>query len=99
MELHDVEVSPSPAVPADTAVTAAAVPEPGEPGRLLNPNFLLLWVGQSISVLGNQAYALAVSFWLMKKTGSASLMGLLMTCSTLPGILLAPFGGTFADRH
>lgn len=97
MELHDLDVSP--AIPADAADAAATVPEAGESGRLLNPNFLLLWGGQSISMLGNQAYALAVSFWLMEKTGSASLMGLLMTCSALPGILLAPFGGTFADRH
>jgi MFS family permease len=35
----------------------------------------------------------------MEKTGSASLMGLLMTVSNLPGVVLAPFGGTFADRY
>ena len=87
-----MEASPVPA-------TAEAVAEPPEPGQLLNRNFVLLWIGQTISQLGNQAYALAVSFWLMEKTGSASLMGLLLTVSTLPGVLLAPFGGTFADRH
>ncbi|HEY0511729.1 MAG TPA: MFS transporter [Thermoanaerobaculia bacterium] len=88
-----MEPSPSPAVAAET------VPAPEEPGRLLNRNFALLWAGQSVSQLGNQIFSLAVSFWVMEKTGSASLMGLLMMASTLPGVLLSPFGGTFADRH
>jgi DHA3 family macrolide efflux protein-like MFS transporter len=91
-----VEASPSPAA---EAVSEPPASDPPESVRLLNRNFVLLWVGQTISQLGNQAYALAVSFWLMEKTGSASLMGLLMTVSNLPGVVLAPFGGTFADRH
>lgn len=66
---------------------------------LMGRNFFLLWTGQTVSQLGSQAFALAMMFWTMKATGSASLMGLLMTCSMLPGVLLGPFGGTFADRH
>ncbi len=68
-------------------------------GRLLNRNFLLLWLGQSVSQLGNQAFNIAVAFWVVEKTGSASVMGLLMAVATLPGVLLGPVGGTFADRH
>jgi DHA3 family macrolide efflux protein-like MFS transporter len=96
-----VEASPSPAAEAVSEPPVSGPPDSGPPDsvRLLNRNFVLLWVGQTISQLGNQAYALAVSFWLMEKTGSASLMGLLMTVSNLPGVVLAPFGGTFADRH
>jgi DHA3 family macrolide efflux protein-like MFS transporter len=86
------------ASPASSAIPEP-VPDPSGSGRLLNGNFLLLWMGQTISQLGNQAYGLAVMFWLMEKTGSASLMGLLMTVATVPGVVLAPFGGTFADRH
>ncbi|MFL6193036.1 MAG: MFS transporter [Thermoanaerobaculia bacterium] len=86
------------ASPSSTAMPEA-IPDPAGPDRLLNSNFLLLWMGQTISQLGNQAYGLAVMFWLMEKTGSASLMGLLMTVATVPGVVLAPFGGTFADRH
>ncbi len=81
-----------PADPAAPAVDAASIP-------LMTRNFLLLWIGQTASQLGNQAFSIAMMFWTMEATGSASLMGLLMTFSTLPGVLLGPFGGTYADRH
>src|SRR5215216_5511012 len=68
-------------------------------GRLWNRNFILLWAGQTISQLGNPAFNIGAMFWLMEKTGSASLMGLVMTAASVPAILLSPFGGTFADRH
>lgn len=67
--------------------------------RLWNRDFLLLWQGQTISQLGNVAFSMAMMLWLKEATGSASLMGLLMFTSMIPGVVLAPFGGTFADRH
>lgn len=79
--------------------TTAATPETPAPARLWNRNFFLLWQGQAVSQLGNQAFSLSMMYWVMQKTGSASLVGLLLTLSTLPGVLLAPFGGTFADRN
>lgn len=67
--------------------------------RLWNRDFVLLWQGQTISQLGNMAFSMAMMLWLKAATGSASLMGLLMFTSMIPGVLLGPFGGTFADRH
>lgn len=86
MELHE------PTAPQDTA-------EPQSSGPLLNRNFVLLWMGQTVSQLGNQAFSIAMMFWTMEATGSASLMGLMMTFANLPTVLLGPIGGTFADRH
>jgi MFS transporter, DHA3 family, macrolide efflux protein len=70
-----------------------------KPTRLLNRHFALLWQGQFASQIGNQLHATAVMFWIKHATGSASLMGLIMMFSTLPGVILGPLGGTFADRY
>lgn len=83
---------------SETPVAPSAEPVQ-RPARLWNRNFVLLWQGQMISQLGNQAFAIAMMFWLMRATGSASLMGGIMFAAMMPGVFFGPFGGTFADRH
>src|SRR6185436_11967496 len=72
--------------------------DPQPPTRLWNRNFFLLWQGQAISQLGNQAFLIAMELSVKEVTGSATLMGGLMALFFLP-VLIAPFGGTFADRQ
>lgn len=84
--------------PRPTALEPEAAPA-GPPERLWNRSFLLLWLGQTISQLGNPAFSIGAMLWMKEATGSASLMGLLMSASAVPALLLSPFGGTFADRH
>ncbi|MBI5015510.1 MAG: MFS transporter [Deltaproteobacteria bacterium] len=72
-----------------------AVPDPRP---LLNRDFLLLWQGQLVSLVGSQAFSLALLYWAMEATGSASVLGVVSAAAVLPGLLLTPLGGAVADR-
>ena len=66
--------------------------------KLLNRNFVLLFQGQFVSQLGSFIYFVAIVFWIKHATDSATIVGLIAMVATIPGILLGPFGGTFADH-
>ena len=65
--------------------------------KLFNKNFFLLWQGQTVSQIGSQIFSIALMFWIKHTTGSATLMGMVMTVSMLPAVLLGPFAGTLSD--
>lgn len=67
--------------------------------RLFNRNFLLLWQGQLVSQIGNQVHYIALMFFIKHATESATLMGTLSMVAMLPGVILGPIGGTFADIY
>ncbi len=77
---------------------SAAAPSAPLP-KLLNRNFYLLIQAQTVSMVGNQAYAVAMVFWIKHTTNSASLIGLLGMMSGLVEVVLGPLGGTLADRY
>lgn len=64
----------------------------------INRNFFLIWSGQLISQLGDKFYAIALAWWVLGKTHSPFIMGLLMAASVLPGLILGPVAGGFIDR-
>ncbi|MFI6640216.1 MFS transporter [Streptomyces sp. NPDC050504] len=53
---------------------------------------LVLWLAQSLSVLGDRLYALAVMWVVYASTGSASLMGLVAVAESVPYIALGTVG-------
>jgi len=63
-----------------------------------NRNFLLLWQGLFVSQIGTQLFSLALLYWILETTGSATIMGLVLMAATLPGALLGPIAGTLADN-
>ena len=65
----------------------------------MNRDFFLLWQGQLVSQLGSQLCLIGFILWVKHATNSGLLIGLIAVMSSLPGILMAPIGGSFADRH
>lgn len=66
--------------------------------KLWNKDFFLLWQGQLVSMLGDILYMIALDFWILDKTGSTALMGLLSALTMLPRLVLGPFAGVFVDK-
>lgn len=65
---------------------------------LRNRPFANLWSGQTISRLGDALYQIALAWWVLEKTGSATTMGLVLVFSIAPAILFALIGGVLVDR-
>lgn len=61
-------------------------------------NFILLWFGQLISVLGTQMTSFAIAIWAWEMTNSATAPSLLIFFTLGPAILLGPTGGAIVDR-
>lgn len=65
---------------------------------LFRRDFVLVLIGQIISLFGNAALRLALPLYLLDQTGSAALFGLVSALAFLPMIVLSPLGGLAADR-
>jgi DHA3 family macrolide efflux protein-like MFS transporter len=63
-----------------------------------NRTFLALWLGQTVSFIGDYFYWLAIPIMVEKLTGSALQVGLSVMASALPMLVLGPVAGVFVDR-
>ena len=78
------------------------VPRSGLPTTLRalkHRNFQLFFGGQLISVTGTWMQTVALSWLVYRLTGSTLLLGTVGFASQIPILLVAPLGGTMADRH
>src|SRR5258708_16160356 len=67
-------------------------------GPLSVRNFRLLWIGEGISLLGDQFYMIALPWLVLQLTGSALALGTVMALAGIPRALFMLVGGAFVDR-
>lgn len=60
--------------------------------------FLVIWIGQLISMLGSGLTGFALGVWIFDQTGQATPFALTILFANLPRILLLPVAGSLADR-
>jgi MFS family permease len=74
----------------------AKVQKPASP--LSMRNFRLLWIGEGISLLGDQFYMIALPWLVLQLTGSALALGTVMALASIPRALFMLVGGALVDR-
>lgn len=60
--------------------------------------FLVIWVGQFISLVGSGLTGFGLSVWVFTETGKATPMAITALAFNLPRIILSPIAGSIADR-
>jgi MFS family permease len=70
---------------------------------LVNRNFAVFWVGQGISVLGDQVFNTTLVVWIgaeltLHTAFSALALSGVLAAAALPALLFAPIAGVFVDR-
>lgn len=66
--------------------------------KLFSRDFLLVIIGQIISLFGNALIRFALPLYLLNRTGSSALYGAVCACAFVPAVILSPVGGIVADR-
>jgi MFS family permease len=64
----------------------------------MGTNFRLVWLGASLSAVGDYVIPAALALALVRATGSAGAIAFVLACTTVPRLLLLPIGGVVADR-
>jgi Transmembrane secretion effector len=65
---------------------------------LVNRNFRLLWMGESVSLLGDQFYFIALPWLVFQMSGSALAFGTILMVAGIPRAVFMLVGGVMTDR-
>lgn len=60
--------------------------------------FLVIWLGQVISLMGSELTSFALGVWVYQKTQSVTQFAFISVAIILPTVILSPIAGIFADR-
>src|SRR5215831_16028179 len=66
---------------------------------LRHPAFQRLWLGLSVSYLGDQFTIIALLWFVLQLTGSGAAVGLVILCFDLPGVVTGAIIGRLLDRY
>lgn len=61
--------------------------------------FIIVWVGQIVSILASGMSGFGLSIWMFEQTRSATAMGMMQVSFILPFLLLSPIAGAMVDRY
>ncbi|MEA5616261.1 MFS transporter [Cronbergia sp. UHCC 0137] len=61
-------------------------------------NFIIFWIGQSLSEIGNRLTGFGLGIWVYQNTHEVAGLSLVIFFTTLPGVLITPFVGALVDR-
>lgn len=68
------------------------------PAVLRRRDFRLLWLGEAVSLLGDQFYMIALPWLVLQLTGDALAMGTVLALAGIPRALFMLVGGALTDR-
>jgi MFS family permease len=61
--------------------------------------FLIVWLGQLVSILATNMSQFALTIWAYEKTNSATALGLMQVFFITPFLVFSPFAGAMVDRY
>jgi MFS family permease len=80
-------------------MAAASVPQPAARERVLsNAKFRLLWIGNTVSLVGDQFYLVAMPWLVLGLTRSSVALGAISMTAAIPRAGLMLIGGAVTDR-
>lgn len=94
-----MEIAPTPIKKDDSTIEANSGSAWHEIKAVLSQrNFRLLWLGEGISLLGDQFGFIALPWLVLQLTGDAFAMGLVLAIAGIPRAIFMLFGGALTDR-
>lgn len=64
-----------------------------------NRSFLWVYLGNTLSIIGEGFHSIVVGYWVLSTTGSAKAMMTIMLIQMISSFILGSIAGTFADRY
>jgi len=66
--------------------------------KLFNKNFILVVLGQLISIFANSVLRFVLPLYILDQTASTAVFGAVLAAAAVPPIIFSPLGGILADR-